>query len=103
MLYLRDEQGNNIIANTVSVVPTAVTGVTNFVFSTSRSITKNTPETYSVYATVGSCSGTAGTQSVSLTLGAKASFLWTDVLGAVTGITGANFTSYPNVSQTKTN
>jgi hypothetical protein len=96
---LRDADGNNVISGVAAVNG----GTTNFVFSTPRTITKGTSETFSVYAATTACSGNAGTQSISLTLGAKASFLWTDVLGAVTGITGANFTSYPNVSQTKTN
>lgn len=96
---LRDADGNNIISGTSAVAE----GAQNIAISPARTITKGTSETYSVYATLGGCSGNAGTQSASFTLGAKASFLWTDVLGNITGITGANFTSYPNVSQTKTN
>lgn len=96
---LRDADGNNVISGVAAVSG----GAANFVFSTPRTITKGTSETYSVYATLASCSGNAGTQSASFTLGSKSSFLWTDVLGAVTSITGDKFTSYPNVSQTKTN
>ena len=96
---LRDADGNNVISGVAAVSG----GSTNFVFSSPRTITKNTSETYSVYATLAACSGAAGTQSASFTLGSKSSFLWTDVLGAVTSITGDKFSSYPNVSQTKTN
>jgi hypothetical protein len=100
---VRDSSGNTVLTNAGGAVGANSTVSTNLTFTTARTLTKNTSETYSVYGSVALCSGNAGTQSVSFQLGAKANFLWNDVLGAVTGITGSLFDAYPTVGQTKSN
>lgn len=97
-VHLRDAQGNTSLTGNVAAGSDVAAA-----FSTARTLTKGTSETYTVWGTVASCSGAAGTQSVSFQLGAKAGFLWNDVLGGVTGITGALFESYPSIGQTRTN
>jgi len=97
-VHLRDSQGNTTLTGNVAAGSDVAAA-----FSSARTLTKGTSETYTVWGTVASCTGAAGTQSVSFQLGAKAGFLWNDVLGGVTGITGALFESYPSVGQTKTN
>lgn len=95
---LRDSTGGTVItgSNTLS-------GSGNFTISTARKIAKGTSETYTVYGTFSAVSGAAGTQSVTFGLGAKASFLWNDVIGGTSNITGGNLNTYPNTTQSKTN
>ena len=85
-----------------------LSGSGTFTFpSTGRTITKGTSETYTVYATINGLGATTGSSSVTFGLGAKGSFLWTDVNGAVlssnTSIPGTYIYGYPTTVQTKTN
>lgn len=97
-IELRDASGSTIITGS-----NALSASGNFVLSTSRKISKGSSETYTVYATFTGVSGAAGTQSVTFGLGAKASFLWDDVVGGVNGINGSLLNTYPNTTQSKTN
>lgn len=96
---LRDASGNALTAGPALVA----SGTQNFVFSSPRTITKGTSETFTVYATTGGSTGAAGTSNVTFTLGAKASFLWTDVMGGVASITGTQLNTYPTTTATKGN
>jgi hypothetical protein len=96
---LRDSSGTAIITNTTGVNG----GAQNIVFSTPRTITKGTSETFTVYATYTGVTGAAGTQSTTFQLGAKANFLWNDVAGGTSNNTGTSIYGYPTTSQTKTN
>lgn len=108
---LRDSTGNTVIVGSGGVNGTttlgtggsAATASGTFVFSTPRTITKGTSETYTVYATFGGVTGGSNTMNVSFGLGAKASFKWTDVIGNVAGITGSLLNTYPSATQTKSN
>lgn len=104
-LELRDASGNTVIVGAGGVNGSAgLNGSGTFSFNTSpRTVTKGTSETYTVWATFTGVTGGSNTMNETFQLGAKASFLWTDVLGNITGITGANLNTYPNVSQTKSN
>jgi hypothetical protein len=105
-VFLYDANGNAL-----NGAPTnnGLNGSGTFTFpTTGRTITKGTSETYTVYASVGGTLGTTtGSSSVTFALGAKGSFLWTDVVGSAngnnTGIQGTNIFNYPTTSQTKTN
>jgi hypothetical protein len=92
---LRDASGNVLTAPPAAVA----VGAQNFVFGTPRTIGHGTSETYTVWATTGA----AGTSNVTFSLGAKASFLWTDVIGASTGNTGTPMVNYPTGTQSKSN
>ncbi len=96
---LRDSAGTAIITNTSGVNG----GAQNIVFSTARTLTKGTSETFTVYATFTGVTGAAGTQSATFQLGAKANFLWNDVAGGSSNNTGTSIYGYPTNSQTKTN
>jgi hypothetical protein len=96
---LRDSSGTAILVNTTGVNG----GAQNIVFSTPRTITKGTSETFTVYATYTGVTGAAGTQSTTFQLGAKASFLWNDVAGGSSNNTGTAIFGYPTTSQSKTN
>ncbi len=102
---LRDSTGNTVIVGTGGVNGSAgLNGSGNFVFNTSsRVITHGTSETFTVYATFTGVTGGSNTMNETFGLGAKASFLWTDVIGNVTGITGAYLNTYPSATQTKSN
>lgn len=96
---LRDAAGTTVITGVAPVNG----GVADFVFSTPRSIEKGKSETYTVFANFIGVTGAAGTQSVTFSLGDKANFLWTDVAGNVTGLTGTPINAFPTNSQTRTN
>ena len=104
-VQLRDSTGNTVIVGTGGVNGSAdLTGTGAFSFNTAaRTITKGTSETFTVYATVSGVSGAANTANLTFGLGAKASFLWTDVIGAQASITGAELNTYPAGTQTKNN
>jgi hypothetical protein len=103
-MELRDSTGNTVIIGGSGVNGTAsLSGTGIFQFTSPRTIAKNTTETFTVYATISGVSGAANTANLTFGLGAKASFLWTDVIGAVTGITGAQLNTYPSGTQTKNN
>lgn len=104
-IELRDSTGNTVIVGTGGVNGSAgLSASGNFVFNTSpRVITKGTTETFTVYATFAGVTGGSNTMNETFGLGAKASFLWTDVIGNVTGITGAYLNTYPTGTQTKSN
>ena len=97
---LRDASGN-VLAGGPSAV---ASGTQTFSFgATPRTITKGTSETFTVYATTGGTTGAAGTSNVTFSLGAKAGFLWTDVIGGVSSITGSYLNTYPSGTQSKSN
>ena len=103
-MELRDSTGNTAIIGASGVNGTAsLSGTGIFQFTSPRIVSKGTSETYTVYATISGVSGAANTANLTFGLGAKASFLWTDVIGAVTGITGAQLNTYPSGTQTKNN
>lgn len=104
-MELRDSTGNTVIVGSTGVNGSAgLNGSGTFSFNTSaRTIAKGTSETYTVYATVSGVSGAANTANLTFGLGAKAGFLWTDVIGGATGITGAQLNTYPSGTQTKNN
>lgn len=104
-MELRDSTGNTVIVGGSGVNGnTGLGGTGTFSFNTSaRTITKGTSETFTVYATVSGVTGAANTMSLTFGLGAKASFLWTDVIGGVASITGAQLNTYPSGTQTKNN
>jgi hypothetical protein len=104
-IELRDSTGNTVIVGSGGVNGSAgLSASGNFVFNTStRTITKSTSETFTVYATFAGVTGGSNTMSETFGLGAKASFLWTDVIGGQTGITGAQLNTYPTATQTKSN
>ena len=106
-IELRDASGNTVIVGTGGVNGSAgLSASGNFVFNTaSRTITKGTPETFTVYATFAGVTGGSNTMSETFGLDSanKANFLWTDVIGAQTGITGATLHTYPSATQTKSN
>lgn len=97
-IELRDSSGSTLIdgSNTLSASG-------NFILSTPRELLAGVSETYSVYATFSGVSGPAGTQSVTFGLGGSTSFLWNDVLGNTSNISGGKILNYPSGSQTKTN
>jgi hypothetical protein len=102
---LRDSTGNTVIVGASGVNGSAgLNGSGTFSFNTSaRTITKGTSETFTVWATFSGVTGGSNTMNETFGLGAKASLLWTDVIGAVTGITGAQLNTYPTTTQTKSN
>jgi hypothetical protein len=104
---LKDASGNTVIvgSSTAGVNGSAaLSGSGTFSFNTSaRTIAKGTSETYTVWANFTGVAGAANTMSETLGLGAKASFLWTDVIGNTAGITGAYLNTYPSTTQTKSN
>jgi len=103
-LELRDSTGNTVIVGTGGVNgATGLNGSGTFSFSSPRTITKGTSETFTVYATVSGVSGAANTMSLTFSLGAKGSLLWTDVIGGVSSITGSQLNTYPSGTQTKNN
>ena len=104
-MQLRDSTGNTVIVGASGVNGSAGLGGTGtFLFDTSaRTITKGTSETFTVYATVSGVSGAANTANLTFALGAKASFLWTDVIGGALSIPGAQLNTYPAGTQTKNN
>ncbi len=104
-VQLRDSTGNTVIVGTGGVNGSAdLTGSGTFAFNTSaRTIAKGTTETFTVYATVAGVAGAANTANLTFGLGAKASFTWTDVIGAVAGIDGSLLNTYPSGTQTKNN
>jgi len=99
-VQLRDASGNTQITGTNSLSASGT-----FTFSTPRTITKGTSETFTVWATFNSVSGAANTMSETFSLDSanKANFLWTDVIGNQASITGAQMNTYPNTTQTKNN
>ncbi len=104
-IELRDSTGNTVIVGTGGVNGSAgLSASGTFLFNTaSRVIQKGTSETFTVWATFASVAGGSNTMNETFGLGAKASFLWTDTIGAVTGITGAQLNTYPSSTQTKSN
>jgi hypothetical protein len=101
---LRDATGNTVIVGSGGVNgTTALSGSGTFSFTSPRSITKGTSETYTVWATFTGVTGGSNTMNETFGLGAKASLLWTDVIGGVSGITGAQLNTYPTTTQTKSN
>ena len=102
---LRDSTGNTVIVGTGGVNGSAgLNGSGTFSFNTSpRTIAKGTSETYTVWATFTGVTGGSNTMNETFGLGAKASLLWTDVIGAVTGIDGSYLNTYPTTTQTKSN
>lgn len=99
-IELRDSTGASVITDSSTITSS---GANSFVLSTPRKITKGTSETYTVYGTFAGVSGAAGTQSVTFGLGSKALFLWDDVVGGASNITGSLLNTYPNTTQSKTN
>ena len=104
---LRDASGNTVIvgSSTAGVNGSAaLSGSGTFSFNTSaRTITKGTSETYTVWANFTGVAGAANTMSETFGLGAKASFLWNDVIGGASNVTGAYLNTYPSTTQTKNN
>ena len=102
---LRDSTGNTVLVGTGGVNGSAgLDGSGTFAFNTSaRTIAKGTSETYTVWATFAGVTGGSNTMNESFSLGAKASFLWTDVIGAHASATGALLNTYPTSTQTKSN
>ncbi len=99
-LELRDSTGTTVLVGTGGVNGTSgLSASGTFLLNTSfRTITKGTSETFTVYATYASVTTGA---SASFGLGAKASLLWTDTVGAVGGITGGLITYPMPVLQSK--
>ncbi len=99
-IELRDASGSTVLVGTGGVNGTAgLSASGTFVFNSSfRTITKGTSETFTVYATF---TGVTTGATESFGLGAKASFLWTDTIGAVSVISGTPLISYPIVLQSK--
>lgn len=104
-IELRDSTGNTVIVGTGGVNGSAGLNASGtFLFNTSsRTITKGTSETFTVWATFAGVTGGSNTMNETFALGAKASLLWTDVIGAQTSITGAQLNTYPTATQTKSN
>jgi hypothetical protein len=102
---LRDSTGNTVIVGTSGVNgSTGLGGSGTFTFDVSpRTITKGTSETFTVWATFAGVTGGSNTMNETFSLGSKASFVWTDVIGGVAGITGAQLNTYPTTTQTKSN
>ena len=100
---LEDSSGNAL----TGISNQGFTGSDTFSFSTPRSISKNTSETYYVYGTVVASGGlgASGNSSVAFSLGAKGSFAFTDVSGGVFGVAlpGTYIYGYPTGSQSKSN
>ena len=96
---LRDSTGTTVITGVAPVNG----GVADFVFSVPRTITRGTSETFTVFANFTGVTGAAGTQSATFSLGDKAQFLWTDVAGNVTGLTGTPINAFPTNSQSRVN
>ena len=93
---LRDESGSLTLSGAVN------TGTKNeplFNFTVPYIINNYSPAKFSVFAVVSGVSGPDGSQSVSMSLGVKNSFVWNDVSGAATGFTGVGL-DYPTGSQT---
>ena len=106
---LRDSTGNTVIVGTGGVNGAVALGagtnstVGTFAFSSPRTITKGTSETFTVYSSFTGVAGAANSMSVTFGLGDKNSLTWTDVIGGVAGITGAQLNTYPAGTQTKNN
>jgi hypothetical protein len=104
-IELRDSTGNTVIVGTGGVNGSAgLSASGTFSFNTAfRTIAKGTSETFTVWATFAGVAGGSNTMSETFGLGAKASFLWTDTIGGVANITGAQLNTYPSATQTKSN
>jgi len=59
-------------------------------------LTANTPQTLSLFGTVGGSLGSAGTSGVSTVLAASSNFSWTDTAGGGSAVTSANTTYFNN-------
>ena len=104
-MELRDASGNTVLVGTGGVHGSyGLSGSGTFSFSNfARTITKGTSETFRVYATLSGVSGAANTANLAFSLGSKASFIWNDVMGSQSGISGSFINNYPTGSQTITN
>lgn len=104
-IELRDSTGNTVIVGTGGVNGSAgLSASGTFAFNTSfRTISKGTSETFTVWATFAGVTGGSNTMNETFGLGAKASFLWSDVIGGGANITGAQLNTYPTATQTKSN
>jgi len=85
-----------------SVIQTSQTSPTgnsvNIVFTGGYTIQANTPVTFGIYGTVTGSVGTGGQSSVVTNITPSTSFLWTDVTGNASGITGQYIVNYPTSS-----
>jgi hypothetical protein len=79
--------------NSWGLVPGA-SSTTTVTLATKNTISAGTSRTYDVYLPVTGTLGTAGTSSVSMQLGAAASFIFTDVNGGLVGIPASDGTTY---------
>ena len=103
-VQLRDSAGTSVIVGTGGTNGTQdLDGSGTFEFTSPRTITRGTSETYTVWATFTNVSGNAGTQSVTFQAGNRASFRWTDVAGNVSNLDGSLINNYPTSSQTRSN
>jgi hypothetical protein len=84
-----------------SVVPTTLSGGPNgstlIIFTGGYTISSNpvSPVTFGIYGTVTGSVGSAGTSAISTSVQPSTQFLWTDVAGNATGVTGQYIVNYP--------
>jgi hypothetical protein len=105
-ITLEDASGTQIYNTT-----TATSGTSQVItFNTPRTIGHGASETYYVHGTVAATGtsgfGSGGSSYVTVSLGAKASFLWDDVVGGTVhgnNLPGTYIYGYPTASQSKTN
>ncbi len=97
--------GSNVVVKdtnggTITTTDSGFTGAgaNTITFTGGYSIAAGTSKTFDIYVTIGGSLGSAGTSRVTLGLGSSANFLWNDVNGNVTGVTGASIYNYPNTT-----
>lgn len=95
-IIVKDSSNNTTITTTDPTFNNA--GADTVTFTNGYRISAGTSKTFDIYAVVSGSLGNAGTSRVSLGLGASSSFLWTDVNGNLTGITGSKIYNYPNTT-----
>ncbi len=87
--------GNSVIATT----RTAVSGTeTDVNFTGGYTIQANTAVTFAIYATVSGTFQASPGASVTLSLQPSTDFVWTDVVGNASGITGQYINNYPTTN-----
>lgn len=94
-VVVKDTNGGTIATTDTGFTSTGLDTIT---FTGGYTIAAGTSKTFDIYATIGGSVGTGGSSRVTLGMGAAASFLWNDVNGNVTGITGSAIYNYPNVT-----
>ncbi len=97
-LIVKDANNNVITTASANLVtaPANSTALVAISFNPSYQIGAGSAQTFKIFANVQGVAGMPGTQSITTNLGLATSFLWSDVNGNATGLTGQYLAGYGN-------